>query len=594
MARMISLRIKLIVLTCSLLIGFGLAVSVYLKVRFADQLTGELLKRGISIAHHLSTLSANAFIAGDTLYLDYLAKDHHEAEDDIVYIFMLNSSGGVLAHSFADSYPTELTAVNPLAPGQSSSVMLVDVGMAGKVYDIAVPVLDGRIGSVHLGISAATVINSVNALVLRIILAIGLLALVGLAIAWSASRQITAPVGRLTVAVDALAEGDRELQLPVTTRDEVGQLTVAFNRLVAQIGAAEDRLSHQKRFLETLLDDIPTPVYFTDLQGRVLGCNRAYCTFFGHARSEVLGRDIKDFRAQGEIEMHSAGDSEFPGALQPLRTELQLRDTWGKLHQMIVHKAPFMDEANRPAGVVVVMLDITRERQSEEFRREFVSTVAHEFQTPLATIIGFADLLQENNPDAALTAEALKTITAKATTLSEMVDELLDLSRIEGGRTVTIEPVLSNLRPLLAETLDHFNRNNANHKLDWTLPETPLELHADPKRLMQVVDNLLSNAAKYSDPGTSIEFHAGMDETTFRFTIADQGIGMTAEQRAHLFEKFYRANTSNVAPPGTGLGLYICKAIVDAHHGEITIDSSPGQGTRVTVSLPLKAVSTSP
>ena len=105
MSRHFSLRGKLVVLTCTLLLGFGFAVGIYLKALYADKLSQELLKRGISIAHHLSTLSANAYIEGDSLYLDYLAKDHHSTEDDIAYIFMLDPHGLVLAHSYEGSYP---------------------------------------------------------------------------------------------------------------------------------------------------------------------------------------------------------------------------------------------------------------------------------------------------------------------------------------------------------------------------------------------------------------------------------------------------------------------------------------------------------
>lgn len=586
MAVLLSLRAKLVLVTCSLLIGFGLAVVIYLKVQFADHLTQELLKRGVSVARHLAAISAKGFIEGDTLYLDYLAKDHRQAEDDIVYIFMLSAQGDVLAHSYEDSYPAALVTVNPLQPDKSSSRVRVDMGDEGLVYDIAVPVLDGGPGSVHLGISAATVASSVNALILQLLAAVALLCLAAVAIALAASRQISRPIVRLTEAVKALGGGDRTLRLPVVAQNEVGQLTDAFNLMVEQLGQAEGRLSYQKQFLEALLDDIPVPVFYKDRQGLMLGCNRAYCEFRGRARAELVGRAAADIYAATEATIHSARDSDVFDNRQPVSYELEVRDAGEVCHQMIFHKAPFYAQDQELGGIVGVMIDVSVERQAEQFRREFVSTVAHEFQTPLATIIGFADLLQHGTLEKAQARDALGLIIGKAEALSRMVDELLDLSRVEAGRAIAVEPVLTDLRPVLTAALDNFRTSHASHKLAVTLPEYPIELHVDPDRLVQILDNLLSNAVKYSAQGSRIDFCAERGGQAFRFTVADQGIGMTAEQRTHLFEKFYRANPANTAPAGTGLGLYICKAIIDAHGGNIQVASAPGQGTRMTVSLP--------
>jgi PAS domain S-box-containing protein len=586
MSRFFSLRVKLVILTCSLLIGFGLAVGVYLKALFADHLSQELLKRGISIAHHLSTLSANAFIEGDTLYLDYLAKDHQHTEDDIVYIFMLSPDGKVLAHSFDNSYPVELITVNPLPSGTSSRVVRVDMAEEALVYDIAVPVLDGRPGSVHLGISAVTVSNAVQSLILQILTVIGVTGLIALGIALIASRQISRPIALLTQAVEALAAGNKAQHLPVEAQDEVGQLTIAFNRMVEQLAVAENRLNYQKRFLEILLDDIPTPVFYKDHQGRMLGCNRAYCDFWGHNKATVLGRKALDIYSSAEAGIHAARDAEVFGRQQAVRYELAVRDADDMTRQMVFHKAPFFDQETDQAGLIGVMLDITKEHQAEQLRGEFVSTVAHEFQTPLATIIGFAELLLQVSLEEATAQDALDTIVTKAEALSGMVDELLDLTRIEAGRTIRVEMEYGDLRPTLAETLENFRASCSSHEMVATLPDGPINILVDRDRLVQVVDNLLSNAVKYSAPGSQVAFKVEDGEQDLRFTIADEGIGMSADQSTHLFEKFYRADTSNTAPPGTGLGLYICKAIIDAHAGDIQITSSPGQGTQVVVRLP--------
>ncbi|MBE0501195.1 MAG: HAMP domain-containing protein [Desulfuromonadales bacterium] len=586
MARYYSLHAKLIILTFSLLIGFGLTLGVYLKAQFADHLSRELLKRGISIAHHLSTLSANAFIEGDTLYLDYLAKEHRRTEDDIEYIFMLDSHGQVLAHSFDGSYPVELAAVNPLPANQTSSLMRIDTGAAELIYDVAVPVLDGRPGSIHLGVSAAVVSRAVNNLLVKIFSVIGLVGLLALGLALLASQKIARPIARLTEAVKALAEGARSLSLPVSDQDEVGQLTMAFNGMVKELGLAEQRLVYQKHFLESLLDDIPVPVFYKNTCGHMLGCNRAYCEFWGWSRQAVVNRRAEELYAAMEADVHSARDVEVMAGEQEVRYELNVTDAAGQKRQIIFHKAPLVDQESGLTGIVGVMLDVTLERQVEAFRREFVSTVAHEFQTPLATIIGFADLLLQTSLEGQNASDALQTIMHKAEALSGMVDELLDLTRIESGKSISIDPILIDLRPILNETLDNFRTSFPSHELLVSIPADRIEIRADRERLVQVVDNLLSNAVKYSPPGSQVVFTAEHCAKGVRLTIADQGVGMTAEQRSHLFEKFYRADPSNTAPHGTGLGLYICKVIIDAHGGDIDISSAPNQGTTVVVTLP--------
>ena len=585
MARYFSLRIKLVILTFSLLIGFGLALVIYFKAQFAHQISQELLKRGVSIARHLSTLSANAFIEGDMLYLDYLAKEHRQTEDDIAYIFMLGPHGEVLAHSFDGLYPVALAGVNPLPQGQDFHLLRIDTGGSELIYDIAVPVLDGRPGSIHLGLSEAVVNVAVNIMLLKIFAVIGVVGLLSLGLALLASRQIARPITRLTEAVQALSGGDRSICLPVSVHDEVGQLTEAFNRMVAELGQTEQRLMDQKMFLEVLLDDIPVPVFYKDLQGRMLGCNRAYCDFRGQGKRQLDKRRAPEIYPASEADIHMAKDAEVLRTRQPVRYELAVRDANHKGRQIIFHKAPFVDRDQQPSGIVGVMLDVTLERQVEAFRRDFVSTVAHEFQTPLAAILGFADLLLQGTLDKKGAHEALQTIIHKAESLSLMVDELLDLTRMEAGKTLRIVPKQVDLRPILAEALESFRAGCTSHELVVSLPVGRLDIWGDRDRLVQVVDNLLSNAIKYSPPGSRVTFTAEPEKQGLRMTITDQGIGMTAEQRSHLFEKFYRADTSNTAPTGTGLGLYLCKAIMDAHGGEIDICSIPEQGTRVDVTL---------
>lgn len=586
MSQFTRLRFKLILLTCSLLAGFGIIIGVYLKALFSDQLSKELLKRGVSIARHISVLSSNAYIEGDSLYLDYLAKEHRDAEDNIAYIFMLDSQGRVLAHSFDGTYPVELPKVNPLSEAETLAVRQVELSSSENVYDIAVPVLDGQPGSVHLGISSSTVTFAVNELIMRILVVIVGTCLVGAAIAILASARISRPAVRLTSAVKSLTRGERSQPIPVESSDEFGQLTAAFNNMIEQLGSAERSLEYQVKFLEILMDEIPTPVFYKDQQGRMLGCNKAYCQFWGYDKSRVIGRSAVEIYSLADADIHMARDREVLKTNQAVRYEMSVSDADGRIQQVVFHKAPFVDAGAGQFGLIGVMFDITKERHAEQMQGEFVSTVAHEFQTPLATIFGFAELLSQDELQNDARQEALRIILNKTDGLSKMVDELLDLSSIESGRAVRIEKKPTDLHPVIVETLDSFRASVSTHEVLANLPVVQLIGHFDSVRVVQVLDNLLSNAVKYSPDETRITVSVEEDNQFCRITIADEGIGMSPEQTMRAFEKFYRVNTSNTTPSGTGLGLFICKAIVDAHGGDIQIDSNLGQGTKVTVVLP--------
>jgi signal transduction histidine kinase len=167
-----------------------------------------------------------------------------------------------------------------------------------------------------------------------------------------------------------------------------------------------------------------------------------------------------------------------------------------------------------------------------------------------------------------------------------MVDELLDLSSIESGRNIRIDARATDLRPVVTEAIDAFRASVSTHEIVVDLPDSPLVGHFDPTRVVQVLDNLLSNAIKYSTDNARVTVKVEEDSQSLDITVADQGIGMNPEQTARAFEKFYRVDTSNTSPTGTGLGLFICKAIVEAHGGTIQVSSTSGRGTRVAVRLP--------
>jgi two-component system phosphate regulon sensor histidine kinase PhoR len=239
-------------------------------------------------------------------------------------------------------------------------------------------------------------------------------------------------------------------------------------------------------------------------------------------------------------------------------------------------------------GCITSLHDVTRQRQVERMKSEFVSTAAHELRTPLATILGYADLLL-NCPELAQGKldEFLALIQNRAEHLARIVNDLLDISRIEAGEGLKLVFQPCHLDLICREVLLGLEVSATRHPIEFDFPSGGVTLQGDRFALAQVVENLLSNAIKYSPAGGPIRLAAQVVDDRCELVVTDHGIGMSAEQLEHLFEKFYRANTADTAVPGTGLGMTIVKQLVEAHHGQIAVESHPGLGTTVRIRLPL-------
>jgi PAS domain S-box-containing protein len=241
-----------------------------------------------------------------------------------------------------------------------------------------------------------------------------------------------------------------------------------------------------------------------------------------------------------------------------------------------------------------IFRDITERKEAEEKMRkidqmksEFLSNVSHELRTPLQSITGFTKLLMNGQvPDPAVQQEFLQIIDRETSYLSNLIDSLLDMSRLESGR-FQINKSLTSIQTTLADSIKSF-QSLAREKDITLTKEIPVELpeiEADSGRIRQVFFNLLSNAIKYSDPGGNIIVKAEKRKNELLFEVTDQGIGMSQKALQHLFERFYRAE-DKLARGGTGLGLYITKQIIEAHGGRIWVESKLNEGSTFSFNLP--------
>ena len=249
--------------------------------------------------------------------------------------------------------------------------------------------------------------------------------------------------------------------------------------------------------------------------------------------------------------------------------------------------------------ILSTVQDVTEQRKAEsallkldQAKSDFIATAAHELRTPLIAIVGYSELL-ENAAAMSLSAkqqeEYLSIIQSNAEVLNRLVEDLLDVGRIQIGRSLGVTIQEAHLFEVIEKVVGSLSVKNDRHKIRVVHSNPlPAKLWFDPGRMTQVLYNLLSNAIKYSPRGGIIEIQTTTGPETVSVAIVDQGRGMSSEQVEHIFDRFYRGESADVETHGLGLGMGIVKQIIEDHGGGIVITSSPGEGTTVAFSLPVK------
>lgn len=361
----------------------------------------------------------------------------------------------------------------------------------------------------------------------------------------------------------------------------------------------EQALQQSEERLRQIFVANPDPVILGKLEsGAIIDVNPAFEEQTGFQRAEVLGKNSGelDVWSSPEQREHFRNQLKQTGAIDNFEEDFRLKD--GRLIPGLL-SARVIRVGDEPC-ILIVIRDISKIREAERalveidrMKSEFVSTAAHELRTPMTSLIGFAELLTDPETKGALSDEQkqdfLNEIREKGFELSRLVDDLLDLSRIEAGLKFRLQLEELDPVPLLRKSFEQFQSRHPRYRFDLVLPQTGgTRLKGDSQRLVQVLENLLTNAVKYSAVGSRIQLACRYTPDQFSFAVTDNGRGMTEEQCEKVFDMFYRVDSSDTAVAGLGLGLNIVKQIVTGHNGCVGISSRAGQGTEVTVTLPLQ------
>jgi two-component system, OmpR family, phosphate regulon sensor histidine kinase PhoR len=402
---------------------------------------------------------------------------------------------------------------------------------------------------------------------------------VSAAVAFLFSRAVSRPIIELRDVARALAAGDLTRRPSLTAPGEVGDLAIAVHRLAEQLSGRLMALAEEESLLSALLDSLNEGVIAVDARQRVVRIN-------------AIGRRLLRVRDQ------------TPFTLDRLPRERVLREALGAALAGTVTESieTSLDGRNlvlaaRPlaaGGAVLALLDLTPTRRLETVRRDFVANVSHELRTPLTVVGGFAETLLDDSLPPAQRRQFAETILANTRRMQRIVDDLLDLSRIESGGWVP-NPAAIDVEVVAVDATAAAQAAATAKGVSFriNIAEDARMAFADSTALRQVLTNLAENAVRHTTSGTVTVFTKA-DESGMWVAVGDTGVGISAEHLPRIFERFYRADRARSRDEGgTGLGLAIVRHLVEAHGGAVKAESHPGRGTTVWAFFPAPLIAPS-
>jgi two-component system sensor histidine kinase VicK len=417
-------------------------------------------------------------------------------------------------------------------------------------------------------------------------------------LAFFLSKAITSPIQSLTRGAKLIAAGEFSHEIDVRSHDEIGTLTDTFNYMKQTLKSTLEEVSGEHQKLETVFTYLHDGVVAFTEEGEVMHINQSLMNLLGDKYDN-------DFNFSKLLELFGIGNStDFYANFEEREKNTpgegySISDIMfdGKVLDVNFGKLRYTADNSQHNGILAVIHDETGRYELDKSRREFVANVSHEMRTPLTSIKGACEtILNDPNMPPDMQDFFLHMAVDECDRMTRIVSDLLVLSRLDNKRTkwsikrFDLNSALMHIREVMKVEADAHS-----HNLIYTCEGELPEITADKERIEQVIINIVSNAIKYTPEGGTIELYAkgiSPDDkgkpSEILIDVRDNGIGVPSEDLPHMFERFYRVEKSRTSETGgTGLGLAIAKEIIDAHGGSISIDSKLGEGTTVTMRLPV-------
>jgi two-component system phosphate regulon sensor histidine kinase PhoR len=409
--------------------------------------------------------------------------------------------------------------------------------------------------------------------------------LLGAAGSYLIARRISAPIERLTRAVDQFASGDLNGRLAPPRVAEVAKLAAALNAMADQLDVRIAWIEAQRRLRETILTAMEEGVIAVDPSGRILLINHTAAGLLGLSATTAVGSEVPASPPLATL----AGFVSSAVATAEAREEEITAGIGGGL-RLLAHSAPLLDNAGARLGSVIILSDVSRLQRLERTRQDFVDNISHELRTPITIIKGYLELMLDGLlGDPANAKSSLEKVVRQAERMRVIIDDLLLLSRLDqpaAGRSPDFET--AGLKDILAAAVAATEPDAREGAVRIELEcEEQIQLPADPLLLTRAVANLVRNAIAHTAPGGRVLVRADCTRAAIVLSIRDWGTGIAREHLPRIFERFYRVDRARSRKRGgSGLGLAIAKHIVMFHGGTVSVESEAGQGSTFTITIP--------
>lgn len=395
------------------------------------------------------------------------------------------------------------------------------------------------------------------------------------------SRTITKPIVEMKRQAYAMARGNYSRKVKVYGVDEIGELADSFNTLTKRVQEAQAMTEGERRKLSSVLAYMTDGVIATDRRGKVILINTPAEKMLRVKHESANGRSI--------IDVLDIGDTyQFEDLMEVDGSLTMDRSTFDKPYVLRANFSVIQRETGFNNGVIAVLHDITDQEKVDQERRDFVSNVSHELRTPLTSMHSYLEALSDGAwEDKEIAPRFLEVTQNETERMIRLVNDLLKLSRMDGGRE-QLEKSFVNFTDFFNHIIDRFEMmKKETIMFKRHIPREPVIIEIDEDKVMQVLDNIISNANKYSPDGGRISFYLKKFEDEIEVSIADEGLGVPDEDLANVFDRFFRVDKARSREMGgTGLGLAIAREVIEAHGGRIWAERNKTKGTIIKFTLP--------
>ncbi|MCM3758030.1 cell wall metabolism sensor histidine kinase WalK [Sporosarcina aquimarina] len=512
------------------------------------------------------------------------------SSDDIIEVRVIDSKYRILASSIPDHQKTMVgqrsiddIVKRAIVSESPQSVINFNKKTNKRVQKRTQPIMNGSevIGALYVESNIDKVFKQIDE-INRILAGAAAVSLtITIIIGIFIAQTFTRPISDMRRQAQAMAKGNYSRKVRVYGNDELGQLAIAFNHLTNQLLESQSTTEAERRKLASVLENMTDGVISTDRKGRVSLINDSALGMLRMTSDLVLNRPIntilgieKEYSFEDLIEMRESIPLDFSTEEEPSI----LRATFSVTQR----------ETGFVNGLIVVLHDNTEQEKIEMERREFVSNVSHELRTPLTTMRSYLEALAEGAWKNEDIAPAFLNVTQTETErMIRLVNDLLKLSRMDSNE-YELNTEWVDFNTFFNSIIDRFEFSKSQEvSFRRIVPPVDLFVEIDTDKMTQVIDNIISNALKYSPDGGIVRFNVAVLEDSIRVSISDEGLGIPAANVNRIFDRFFRSDKARSrAMGGTGLGLAIAKEMISAHGGKIWAHSVEGEGTSIFFTLP--------